>query len=247
MSVLVEGLFRKLETSRSLDQLLNEPMQRWRREIGDACLVLLQGAKGAWKKILHIGDLRPEPPDWNCATECLDSQRVVERSIWTYYHVPSQSHVDLVLCLSHSSTVGGAGSQQTFLQGLEELAYSIDLWQRLQQKSRDVIRLNQILSVAADWHSHQDLDRLLQDIAQAATRLLKCDRASIFLWDRATRELVGHPALGIENKPLRIADDKGVAGAVFKSLEPRRWIDRTLVMKSIAVSIRAAATERTRF
>jgi transcriptional regulator with GAF, ATPase, and Fis domain len=223
MSVLVEGLFRKLETSRSLDQLLNEPMQRWRREIGDACLVLLQGAKGAWKKILHIGDSRPEPPDWNCATECLDSQGVIERSIWTYYHIPSQSHVDLVLCVSHSYKNGDLSSQQMFLEGLEELAYSIDLWQRLQQKSRDVIRLNQILSVAADWHSHQDLDRLLQDIAQAATRLLKCDRASIFLWDRATRELVGHPALGIENKPLRIADDKGVAGAVFKSLEPRRW------------------------
>jgi Nif-specific regulatory protein len=86
-----------------------------------------------------------------------------------------------------------------------------------------VIRLNQILTVTADWHTHQDLDRLLQDIAQAATRLLRCDRASIFLWDKTARELVGHPALGIEGKPLRIADDKGVAGAVLKSMQPRRW------------------------
>ncbi|MFM7930318.1 MAG: GAF domain-containing protein, partial [Pirellula sp.] len=48
-------------------------------------------------------------------------------------------------------------------------------------------------------------------------------RASIFLWDKQSRELVGHPALGIEGKPLRIADDKGVAGAVLKSQQPRRW------------------------
>jgi len=102
-------------------------------------------------------------------------------------------------------------------------ALAIDTWQRQQQKARDVVRLNQILNVAADWHSHQDLDRLLQDIAQAATRLLRCDRASIFLWDKAARELVGHPALGMEGKPLRIADDKGLAGAVLKSLQPRRW------------------------
>jgi Nif-specific regulatory protein len=100
---------------------------------------------------------------------------------------------------------------------------AIDAWHRQQQKSRDVIRLNQILNVAADWHSHQDLDRLLQDIAQAATRLLRSDRASIFLWDKSARELVGHPALGMEGKPLRIADDKGLAGAVLKSLQPRRW------------------------
>ena len=223
MSGLVDGLFRKLETSRSLDQLLTEPMQRWRQEIDDATLVLLQGAKGAWKKVLHLGEHRPEPPDWNCATECLDSNQRIEKSIWQYYHIPSQSHVDLVLCLSPNSLTGGTTFRDHVVNGIEELAYSIDLWQRLQQKTRDVIRLNQILNVAADWHSHQDLDRLLQDIAQAATRLLKCDRASIFLWDRSTRELVGHPALGIENKPLRIADDKGVAGAVFKSLEPRRW------------------------
>ncbi|XZE18244.1 sigma-54 interaction domain-containing protein [Pirellulaceae bacterium SH449] len=223
MSVLVEGLFRKLETSRSLDQLLDAPMQLWRQELGISSLVLLQGAKGAWKKVLHAGDARPEPPDWNCATECLDSQRPLEKSIWNYFHIPSQSHVDLVLCTSTDSRVGSDGSGNSLEPGIGEIAYAIDLWQRLQQRSRDVIRLNQILNVSADWHAHQDLDRLLQDIAQAATRLLKCDRASIFLWDRATKELVGHPALGIENKPLRIADDKGVAGAVLKSLEPRRW------------------------
>ena len=84
-------------------------------------------------------------------------------------------------------------------------------------------RLSQILEVAANWHAHQDLDRLLQDIAQAATGLLRSDRASIFLWDKQSRELVGHPALGMEGKLLRIADDKGVAGAVLKSQQPRRW------------------------
>jgi Nif-specific regulatory protein len=67
------------------------------------------------------------------------------------------------------------------------------------------------------------LEQLLEEMAKAATQLLRCDRSSIFLWDKNARELVGHPALGMSGKPLRVADDKGVAGKVLKSQQPRRW------------------------
>jgi Nif-specific regulatory protein len=139
---------------------------------------------------------------------------------WYYFPILSKTQSDLVLCC-HG--VSSPSISESLIEPIQLLAQAVDTWSRQNQKTRELIRLNQILNVAADWHSHQDLDRLLQDIAQAATRLLKCDRASIFLWDKQARELVGHPALGIEGKPLRIADDKGVAGAVLKSLQPRRW------------------------
>ena len=38
---------------------------------------------------------------------------------------------------------------------------------------------------------------------------LASDRASIFLWDRPNRMLVGRPALGVEGGELRIPDDRG--------------------------------------
>jgi Nif-specific regulatory protein len=180
----------------------------------------MRGAKGAWKKALQLGKASPEPPDWSIASDCLDQRLSKHSSSWSYLPILCDSHKDLVLCFHPplQPKVHGQTETDTIL-----IAKAIDVWHRQQQKSRDVIRLNQILTVTADWHTHQDLDRLLQDIAQAATRLLRCDRASIFLWDKTARELVGHPALGIEGKPLRIADDKGVAGAVLKSMQPRRW------------------------
>ncbi|MCY3010085.1 MAG: sigma-54-dependent Fis family transcriptional regulator [Planctomycetota bacterium] len=220
MTALSGELFQTLESARSLEQLLQEPLDRWRQELGTQNLVFMRGAKGAWKKVLQLGKNSPEPPDWSIASDCLDQRLSKQSSSWSYLPILCDSHKDLVLCF-HPPLPSRIQNQTETDTSL--IAKAIDVWHRQQQKSRDVIRLNQILTVTADWHTHQDLDRLLQDIAQAATRLLRCDRASIFLWDKTARELVGHPALGIEGKPLRIADDKGVAGAVLKSMQPRRW------------------------
>jgi transcriptional regulator with GAF, ATPase, and Fis domain len=220
MTVLSGELFQTLESARSLEQLLQEPLDRWRQELETQNLVLMRGAKGAWKKALQLGKAAPEPPDWSLASDCLDLRQSKHSANWSYIPIPSESHKDLVLCFHPPLPPKGHVRSET---ETSLIAKAVDIWHRQQQKSRDVIRLNQILNVTADWHTHQDLDRLLQDIAQAATRLLRCDRASIFLWDKTARELVGHPALGIEGKPLRIADDKGVAGAVLKSMQPRRW------------------------
>jgi Nif-specific regulatory protein len=59
-------------------------------------------------------------------------------------------------------------------------------------------------------------------MAEAATRLLEADRASIFLWDKPNKLLVGRPALGIEQDELRIPDDRGVVGRVVQTGRPRR-------------------------
>ena len=59
-------------------------------------------------------------------------------------------------------------------------------------------------------------------MAEAATRLLGADRASIFLWDRPNHTLVGRPALGLPDGELRIPDDRGVVGEVIRTGQPRR-------------------------
>jgi Nif-specific regulatory protein len=220
LTSFVNQLFAAIERARSIEQLLQEPLNWAMRDWNVAGVVLMAASKGAWKRTLQLGKISAEPPDWNVASDCMDTRRIAQTALWSYFPIGSSSQKDLVLCCQPAT---GADASQQIMEHLSLIALAIDTWQRQQQKARDVVRLNQILTVAANWHSHQDLDRLLQDIAQAATRLLRCDRASIFLWDKGARELVGHPALGMEGKPLRIADDKGLAGAVLKSLQPRRW------------------------
>ncbi len=217
---LANHLFTSIERSRSLEQLVSDPLAWALLEWNVSQLVLLTASKGSWKRLAEAGRAAAVGPDSLCASECLDRRLHHHAAPWHYFPVPSQTHADLVLCC-HGLPASPVVERLQASIGL--IAQAIDTWHRQNQKARDVVRLNQILAVAADWHAHQDLDRLLQDIAQAATRLLRADRASIFLWDKTARELVGHPALGMEGKPLRIADDKGIAGAVLKSQQPRLW------------------------
>lgn len=79
------------------------------------------------------------------------------------------------------------------------------------------------MEIAAEWSAEDNLDALLEAMAEAAARLFDAERASIFLHDRARGVLVGRPALGVEGNRLEVADREGVVGAVLQHGEPRRW------------------------
>jgi transcriptional regulator with GAF, ATPase, and Fis domain len=91
-----------------------------------------------------------------------------------------------------------------------------------QQNLKRLRRMEAILEIAGQWNKTHEVEPLLVHMAEAATRLLAADRASIFLWDRTNHTLVGRPALGIPGGELRIPDDRGVVGQVIQSGEPRR-------------------------
>lgn len=90
------------------------------------------------------------------------------------------------------------------------------------QQMRRAGRLETILEIANQWYQTREVEPLLVQMAEAATRLLRADRASIFLWDRPNHCLVGRPALGIKEGELRIPDDRGVVGQVIQAGQPRR-------------------------
>jgi Nif-specific regulatory protein len=90
------------------------------------------------------------------------------------------------------------------------------------QKQRRIDRLRAILEISSRWNQTQQTAELLWQIAEASTRLLSAERASIFLWDKSNRTLVGRPALGVEEDELRLPDDAGVVGQVIHSGEARR-------------------------
>jgi transcriptional regulator with GAF, ATPase, and Fis domain len=75
-----------------------------------------------------------------------------------------------------------------------------------------VERLEALLAIARQLIEQRETVPLLEHIAGQASRLLRCERASIFLWDRARQELVGRPALGVPGGELRVPDHAGVVG-----------------------------------
>jgi Nif-specific regulatory protein len=76
--------------------------------------------------------------------------------------------------------------------------------------------LGDILEICQRINSERDLASLLDVMAREATRLLDCDRASIFLLDRDRNELWSKVALG-SNEIFRFRADAGLAGAAVVS------------------------------
>lgn len=105
------------------------------------------------------------------------------------------------------------------------LGYSLCLCERLAQQSRRADKLRNTLAIAATFAGAPDTSTLLESIAKAATRLLDCDRSSIFIWDREQHEVVACPALGMEGGTLRIPDNVGIVGQVIQTGEAIRVDD----------------------
>ena len=112
------------------------------------------------------------------------------------------------------------------LLALEQLApvvhQAMTAVRRRAADGRRLRRLTAILEIASQWSQPHEVEPLLIQMAEAATRLMGADRASIFLWDRPNNTLVGRPALGLPNGELRIPDDRGVVGEVIRTGQPRR-------------------------
>jgi transcriptional regulator with GAF, ATPase, and Fis domain len=89
-------------------------------------------------------------------------------------------------------------------------------WDAAQAKEE---RLQAVLAVSRRLGAERETVPLLEHIAAQAAKLLHCERASIFVWDKARQELVGRPALGLPNGELRIPDDTGVVGKTVRSGE----------------------------
>jgi Nif-specific regulatory protein len=83
-----------------------------------------------------------------------------------------------------------------------------------------VARLEALLEVSRQLAVARDTQSLMERLATESTRLLDADRASIFVWDRANRQVVARPALGMPGGELRLADHVGVVGDVLKSGQP---------------------------
>ncbi len=90
----------------------------------------------------------------------------------------------------------------------DEVANRVKHLKRIEQ-------LRTTLKIATVLSTVHETEPLLEQIAHEATRLLECDRASIFLWDKDQREVVARPALGVAGNSLRLSDKTGIVGEVI--------------------------------
>ena len=97
------------------------------------------------------------------------------------------------------------------------LSLSLTVLEQGLRGRRQVERLRSTLEIASRLSITDDTAPLLELIAQEATRLLNCDRSSIFLWDRERNEVEARPALGVKGSSLRLPAGGGIVGETLRT------------------------------
>lgn len=224
------------QSENSASQLANELLaaiarcqssQEFREQSLSAVGAQLSGARVAWvhQRGEHwavagsAGSLSQLPVE--LAASASDQMELLSADNWLAVPITGRTMPAEVLLLNPASTIDAELAEDI----AKLLRSGLLIAQEHSELAGQVLQLQTMLELAADWQRSQDLTELLNNMAQAAARVLKGDRASIFLWDKSKKQLVGHPALGVEDEPLRIRDDQGVAGKVLKSGTPERWDD----------------------
>jgi sigma-B regulation protein RsbU (phosphoserine phosphatase) len=85
---------------------------------------------------------------------------------------------------------------------------------------RRIADLERLLGVARRLGATVDLDAMLAAIVDAATGLLDCERATVFLYDASAEELCSRIATGIADSPIaeiRFPASRGIAGDVART------------------------------
>ncbi len=187
--------------------------------IDAAYLALVAAEAGRWSAVGEVGSPRRLPAD--LLGEAMDRERIARDGPWIAIPLAAQSAASEALLAWAAAEPDQSGVQA--LGGLATTLYDgLQRFRALESAQRRVRRLEAILEIAAQWNQAHEVEPLLVQMAEAATRLMACDRASIFLWDRRARTLVGRPALGMPGGELRIADDQGVVGQVIQEKRPVR-------------------------
>lgn len=178
-------------------------------------VAVVRAEKGRWKLLASSGS-GPAPPE-SLLADVLDTSELVADGELCALPLLRRSQRGELLFLRNPAAHRDEISETAQLMGL-----ALAQLRERQRRQRRIRRLEAILEIAGQWNQTQEMESLLVQMAETSTRLLGAERASIFLWDKPNKTLVGRPALGVEGGELRIPDDRGIVGQVVQSGEPRR-------------------------
>jgi len=156
------------------------------------------------------------------AAEAVERGEVVADAGWFAGPLVGASRAGSAAESEYVVLVRGKCSESQFAVVVNRVSDALAIVERQSRAEARVDRLQAILAITHEWHQTNEMETLLLRMAEAATRLLEADRASIFLWDKPNKTIVGRPALGIEEGELRLPDDAGIVGQVIRTGEPRR-------------------------
>ena len=212
--LLVQMIDLSLSTSQEAD-FLAAALNLINQKAGSTGTTLIEGAKGQWRVIAHVGQGDGLPTEM--LAEALDSESCKQDDGWTAAPLVKPNQSSQLLASNSDSVEIAEFDSWAAAVGL---AYSAFMQRNSQ--SRRAQRLEAILEMTVHWNQSRETDELLEQIAQTSTRLLGAERATIFLPDSTGSSLVGKPALGVEAGEIRIPLNAGVVGQVMQSGQPAR-------------------------
>ncbi len=216
---VARGLLRAVSEGLEPKRLLREILAELCQQLGVSAAAVVRFHRGEFQQRERHGELGSWP--YALFSDALDTERTLVRDPWIAAPLPREAGPVQLLVL-RCATGQAAALQEPAAILASWISPALVATVREQRQRRRIERLETILEILAQWGQTLETGQLLEQIAEAATRLLGAERASLFLWDRATKTLVGRPALGVEGDELRIPEDTGIVGQVIRTGEPRR-------------------------
>jgi HD-GYP domain-containing protein (c-di-GMP phosphodiesterase class II) len=99
---------------------------------------------------------------------------------------------------------------------LVELPAQAPAAERIQALEREAEKLSLLLEMTTLFSTVKELDTLISLVADHTTRIMACERSSVFLLDHARQELFSLVAQGLDVKELRFSSKSGIAGFVAR-------------------------------
>jgi len=100
-----------------------------------------------------------------------------------------------------------------------QTAISLQSTQFVEQMKRSRLQEMEYFDVVSDLISEIDLGVLLQKVMAEATKILNCERSTLFINDEKTNELFSQVGEGLGVTQIRFPNHLGIAGTVFTSGE----------------------------
>jgi len=221
--LLADLLLAATEEAASRDLFLQQALDSIRRAAQARGALIVQIESSGRRVLSQVGTDGRYPAE--LVGDALDREATVQRDGWVAAPLDMRTARGQVLLLS------GCGAELADAAATA-LSVAFAVYRERELQFQRLKRLETILQIAQQWNETQEMEPLLVKMAEAATRLLAADRASIFLWDRQKHQLVGRPALGVEGGELIVPDDVGVVGQTLHTREPQR-IDADLQQEQI--------------
>lgn len=208
---MVTNLLHLSSQATGSSELLPGALELIARQFAADGAAVIAGQPPQWIVVAAYGVAGSQVPT-ELAADALERESVVRRERWAAAPLDK----------SQTLLIRSAANDATLTEVALALADAIAVVDERQRSRQRVERLKTILGIVREWQQTEDMNTLLVRMAEASCKMFDADRASIFLWDKATKTVVGRPALGVAGGELRLPDDAGVVGQVVQTGETRR-------------------------